>query len=1085
MLKKVLILFAFLPLITYAQNSKKTKTEQKSSPIQQAVSGLKFRAIGPAWTSGRVSDIAVDPADKSVIYIAAASGGVWKSTNSGLSFKPIFDKYGSYSIGCVTIDPDNHNIIWVGTGENNFQRSVGYGDGVYKSLDGGKTFKNMGLKNSQNIGEIAVDPTNSNIVYVAAEGPIWASGGDRGLYKTTDGGKTWKRILYVDQYTGVNNIIIDPRNPQVLYATTEQRCRRVWTKIGVGPNVAIYKSEDGGQTWRKLQNGLPDGWKGKISIAMSPVNPDVLYAMIYGGKKTGGFFRSTDRGESWQKMSDFNTSGQYFDRIFCDPKDVDKVYAIDVVSKFTEDGGKTWKKLGITGKHVDDHVFWIDPDNTSHILAGCDGGLYETFDGGKNWRHFDNLPIVQFYRVYVDNQEPFYYVYGGTQDNSSIGGPSRNLSSQGVTSCDWYTTVGGDGFWGMVDPQNPDIVYSEYQYGNLYRYDRKSGERLYIRPQPGENELTYRWNWNAPFLISPHNHKRLYIAANYVFRSDDMGQSWEKISPDLTRNMDRNFKPCMGKYWPFDTPGKDVSTSLWGTIVAMDESPLVEGLIYVGTDDGLVQITEDGGKHWRKIEKIGDVPEYSYVSDILADRFDPNTVYVTFDNHKQNDFKPYVFVSHDRGKTWKSISNDLPEKGTVYTIAQDFKDKNLLFVGTEFGVFFSYNGGKNWVQLKSGLPTIAVYDMAIQQQKSDLVLATFGRGFYILDDYSPLRFLNKKFLDSTAYIFPVRPGYIYIQKNGKYAQGTNHFIAKNPKFGVTFYYYLKQAPKSSRELRHEREKELWKQGKPIPQISWKQYEDEDKEEPSYLLFTIYDSDGNIVRKITAKPQKGIHRVTWNLRYPGPRPVEQEKFDPFKKDNGGIFVMPGKYYVSMALYDKGQYKPLFKKVPFEVKPLHNRTISSYMEQIVAFERQVTEMSRVVLGAMKYSDELMKRVQSIKQAILATPEASPQLMSQVQSIERQLDSVIFVFKGVKPKASYEEIPPHKWPIYERLQYLIYAHYESLGPITTTERQQLDILQKQVPGQIEALKNLTQQIQNIEKQLDNLKSPWTPGRLLELKE
>lgn len=1085
MFKKIVFLFVLLPFITYAQKGQKDKTQKQSSPIAQVVSGLKFRSIGPAWTSGRVSDIAVDPSDKSIIYVAAASGGVWKSINSGLSFKPIFDKYGSYSIGCVTIDPNNHNIIWVGTGENNFQRSVGYGDGVYKSLDGGKTFKNMGLKNSQNIGEIAVDPTNSNIVYVAAEGPIWAPGGDRGLYKTTDGGKTWQRVLYIDQYTGVNNVIIDPRNPNVLYATTEQRCRRVWTKIGVGPNVAIYKSEDGGKTWRKLDNGLPDGWKGKISIAMSPVNPDVLYAMIFGDKKTGGFFRSTDRGESWQKMSDFNTSGQYFDRIFCDPKDVNKVYAVNVVSKYTEDGGKTWKNLGVKGKHVDDHVFWIDPDNTSHILAGCDGGLYETFDGGKNWRHFDNLPIVQFYRVYVDNQEPFYYVYGGTQDNSSIGGPSQNLSSEGVTSCDWYTTVGGDGFWGMVDPENPDIVYSEYQYGNLYRYDRKSGERLYIRPQPGENELTYRWNWNTPFLISPHNHKRLYIAANYVFRSDDMGQTWQKISPDLTRNMDRNFKPCMGKYWPFDTPGKDVSTSLWGTIVAMDESPLVEGLIYVGTDDGLVQVTEDGGKHWRKIDKIGNVPEYSYVSDILADRFDPNTVYVTFDNHKQNDFKPYVFVSHDRGRTWKSISSDLPEKGTVYTIAQDFKDKNLLFVGTEFGVFFSYNGGKNWVQLKSGLPTIAVYDMAIQENKSDLVLATFGRGIYILDDYNPLRFLNKKFLDSTAYIFPIRPSYIYIQKSGKYGQGTNHFIAKNPDFGVTFYYYLKQAPKSSRQLRHEREKKLWEQGKPIPQITWKQYEQEGKEEPSYLLFTIYDSAGNVVRKITAKPQKGIHRVTWNLRYPSPKPIEQDKFEPFKKDNGGILVMPGKYYVSMALYDKGTYKPLFGKVAFRVKPLHNRTISGDMNQIVAFEQQVSQMSRVVLGAMKYANELMKRVKSVKQAILATPEATPELMSQVQRIEKQLDSVIFVFKGVKPKASYEEIPPHKWPIYERLQYLIYAHYESLGPITTTEKQQLQILQKQVPSQIQALKTLTQQLKTVEKQLDNLKAPWTPGRLIELKE
>ncbi len=1082
MYRLALSLIFLLPTLVFGQKPDKQK-QDKQSPIAQAVTGLKFRSIGPAWTSGRVSDIAVDPQNHDVFYVAAASGGVWKTTNAGLTFKPIFDKYGSYSIGCVTIDPSNHNIIWVGTGENNFQRSVGYGDGVYKSLDGGKTFKNMGLKNSQNIGEIAVDPTNSNVVYVAAEGPIWASGGDRGLYKTTDGGKTWQRILYVDENTGVNNVIIDPRNTNVIYATTEQRCRRVWTKIGVGPNVHIWKSEDGGKTWRKLENGLPSGWKGKISIAMSPVNNDVLYAMIYGDKKTGGFYKSVDRGESWQKMSDFNTSGQYFDRIFCDPKDVNKVYAINVVSKYTEDGGKTWKTLGVKGKHVDDHIIWIDPQNTQHLLVGCDGGLYETYDGGSNWRHFDNLPIVQFYRVYVDNDTPFYNVYGGTQDNSSIGGPSRNLSSAGVSSCQWVTTVGGDGFWGMVDPKNPDIVYAEYQYGNVYRYDRKSGERLYIRPQPGENELTYRWNWNTPFLISPHNHKRLYIAANYVFRSDDMGQTWTKISPDLTRDMDRNFKPCMGKYWPFDTPGKDVSTSLWGTIVAMDESPLVEGLIYVGTDDGLVQVTEDGGKTWRKIQNFPNVPEYSYVSDIMADRFDPNTVYVTFDNHKQNDFKPYVLVSHDRGKTWQLISNDLPQKGTVYAIAQDFKDKNLLFVGTEYGIFFSYNGGKNWVQLKSGIPTIAVYDIAIQKQKSDLVLATFGRGIYILDDYSPLRYLNKKLLDSTAYIFPIRPAYVYIQQEGKYGQGTNHFMAKNPPFGATFYYYLKEVPKSSRQLRHEREMKLWKQGKPIPQITWKQYEEEGKEEPSYLLFTIYDSQGNVVRKFTQKPKKGINRATWDLRYSSVEPVSTDKFDPFKNTSGSILVMPGKYYVSMALYDKGQYKPLVNKVPFEVKPIHNRTIPGDPKQLLVFEQKVSEVTRVTLAAMHYANDLMKRVKSVKQAILVASDATPDMMTKAQNIEKQLNDVIFAFKGVKPKASYEEIPPHKWPIYERLQYLMYAHYESTGPITTTEKQQLQILEKDVPVQITKLKQLTAELKTLENQLNNVKAPYTPGRLIDL--
>ncbi len=1067
------LLFLVIPFFVNAQ-----KIDSKLT------SGLKFRSIGPAYTSGRVSGIAINPNNHSEFYIAAASGGVWKTTNGGITFQPVFDHQGSYSIGCVTIDQNNPHVIWVGTGENNFQRSVGYGDGVYKSLDGGKTWKNMGLKESEHIGMIAINPKNSNIVFVAAEGPLWRSGGDRGLYKTTDGGKTWKRVLYVDEYTGVNGVYFDPRDPDVMYATTTQRCRRFWTKIGGGPGVGIYKSEDGGETWRKITNGLPSGWKGEIGLAISPVNPDVIYAIIYGEEKNGGFFRSVDRGESWQRMSDYHTSGQYYAEIVADPRDVNTVYSLETVSKVTHDGGKTWKPLGNKARHVDDHALWIDPDNTNHMLIGCDGGLYESYDRGKSWRHFGNLPIVQFYRVYVSNDEPFYYVYGGTQDNNSLGGPSRNLSSEGVTACEWFATVGGDGFFGMVDPKDPNIVYSEYQYGNIYRYDRCSGERLYIKPMPGKDELTYRWNWNTPFLISPHNHKRLYIAANYVFRSDDQGETWVKISPDLTQQLDRSsIAPCMGKYWPSDAVGKDISTSLYGTIVALDESPLVEGLIYVGTDDGLIQVTEDGGKTWQKIDKFPGVPNLAYVTDIFASQHDANTVYATIANYKQADFKPYVLVSHNRGRSWQLISNDLPGRGSVYTIAEDPENPNLLFVGTEFGVFFSVDKGQHWIQLKAGLPTIAVYDIAIQKHENDLVLATFGRGFYILDDYSPLRYLTNDVLHKDAYIFPIHPAYAYIQKDGKYGQGSTEFIAKNPPFGATFTYYLKNAPKSTRELRHEREMKLWKQGKPIPQITPKQYQDEEKEEPSYLLFTIYDKDGNVVAKVTTKPHKGINRVTWNLRYPTPAIVKTDKFDPFKKFNQGILVMPGKYYVSMALYDKGQYKPLVDKVEFEVKMLHNRTFEANPADLYAYEQQVARMSRVVYGAMNYADELNKRVKSIKQALLATPNASPELMTKVQQIERDLDNVIFAFRGVQPRASYEELPPHQPEIYHRLQYLVWAHYETLAGVTNTEKQQLQILQQVVPPQIQKLKDLTTKVKNIEIKLDQLQAPWTPGRLPEI--
>ncbi len=528
-----LFLFVFLVVsVTIninAQKKKNKKEEKKDKPAMlnpSTYSGLKWRSIGPAYASGRIADFAVNPKNHSEWYVGVASGNIWKTTNNGQTFKPIFDKYGSYSIGALALDPSNPNIIWAGTGENNHQRALGYGDGVYKSLDGGKSWENMGLKESRQIGMITIDPRNTDIVFVAAEGSAWGPGGDRGLYKTIDGGKIWKKVLNISENTGVNNVIIDPCKPDILYATSEQRRRHVHTKIGGGPESAIYKSTDGGENWRKLKSGLPTDHIGGMGIAVSSVNSNYVYAIIEAEGETGGFFRSTDKGESWNKMSSHASSGQYYNEIYCDPVDVNKVYSVETFTHVTTDGGKSWKRLSTKTRHVDDHALWIDPSNTEHHLIGGDGGVYETFNGGENYRHISNLPVTQYYRVYLDNAFPFYNVYGGTQDNNSMGGPSKTTSSVGVSSGEWYATLGGDGFWGMVDPEDPNIIYSEYQYGNIYRYDKKSGERLYIKPQPKKGELTYKWNWNAPFTISPHNNKRLYIAANKVFKSDDRGQYW-------------------------------------------------------------------------------------------------------------------------------------------------------------------------------------------------------------------------------------------------------------------------------------------------------------------------------------------------------------------------------------------------------------------------------------------------------------------------------------------------------------------------------------------------------------------------------
>lgn len=693
------ILFLLLSILTLssaliAQDKDEGKEKDKSQYKSSTFNGLKFRLIGPAAVSGRVVDFAVNPDNIHEFYAAVACGNVWKTTNSGTTWEPVFDHYGSYSIGCVTLDPNNPSVVYVGTGENNSQRSVAWGDGIYRSEDGGKSFKNIGLKTSEHIGKILIDPRDSKVIYVAAQGPLWGPGGQRGLYKSTDYGTTWDSVLYISENTGINDVVMDPRDPDVLYASSYQRRRHVWTLINGGPEGAIYKSTDAGKTWNKLESDLPKGDIGRIGLAISPVNPDYVFAIIE-AQENGGFYKSTNRGASWEKTNDYKTtSAQYYNEIFCDPKDVDKIYSLDTRSMVSTDGGKTFNPIGNKSRHVDDHALWINPNNTDHFLIGGDGGIYETFDGGASWIFKDNLPITQFYRVSVDNSEPFYWVYGGTQDNNSMGAPSQTINEEGIINADWVPTIGGDGYESQVDPLDPNIIYCQYQYGGVARYDKKSGELISIKPQEENNDEAYRWNWDTPLLISPHSHTRLYIAANKLFRSDDRGNSWKVISPDLTRQIDRNKLEIMGKVWSVDAIAKNASTSFYGNIVSLTESPLVEGLIYVGTDDGLVQVTEDGGKNWRKIEKFPGVPETTYVSCLYASVSDPNTVYACFDNHKRSDYKPYILVSKDRGKSWQSISGDLKEPQVVYSIIQDDVKPDLLFAGTEYNVFFTIDSGK-------------------------------------------------------------------------------------------------------------------------------------------------------------------------------------------------------------------------------------------------------------------------------------------------------------------------------------------------------------------------------------------------------
>jgi photosystem II stability/assembly factor-like uncharacterized protein len=1056
------------------------------TPIQN---GMKLRFIGPAVCSGRVVAFAVDPHDPSRYFVAAGSGGVWKTINAGTTWTPVFDNEGSYSIGDIVLDPRDPNIVWVGTGENNSQRSVGYGDGVYRSEDGGKSWKRMGLEKSEHIGRIVIDPRNSDVVYVAAQGPLWGPGGDRGLYKTTDGGKTWKSVLTISENTGVTDLVLDPRNPDVLIAAAYQRRRHVWTLIDGGPECALHKSTDGGNTWTKLKNGLPTEDLGRIGLAIAPTNPDIVYAIIESLDKKGGIFRSTDRGATWEKRNDFDSQAQYYARIFVDPKDQDRLYVMNVNIQVSDDGGKTLQRLGGRYKHVDNHAIWIDPRNASHYLVGCDGGVYESHDRAATWRFVANLPITQFYDVAVDHAGPFYHVYGGTQDNFTLGGPARTRSVHGITNADWFVTQDGDGFQSRVDPTNPNIVYSEAQYGALVRFDRRNGQRMGIQPEPGKNEPPLRWNWDSPLLLSPHSGTRLYFGANRLFRSDDRGDTWKAISPDLTRQLDRNQLAVMGKIWGADTVAKHLSTSFYGNTTAIAESPKQENLIYVGTDDGLIQVTENAGESWRKIEKFAEVPERTYVSRLLASQHDAATVYAAFDNHKNADFAPYLVKSTDLGKTWKSIAGDLPGNGPVLAIAEDHVNADLLFAGTEFGLYCTIDGGKKWVRLKNGLPTIAVRDLAIQRQENDLVVGTFGRGIYVLDDYTPLRQVRPELLARPAALFPVKDALLYIPSRqfggrGKAFQGAAFYTADNPPFGAIVSYHLKDEIKTRKQKRRDAEKEAEKKNQPIPYPTPDELRAEAEEEPPAILLTFTDESGAIVRTITGPVKAGLHRVAWDLRLPGaslprPRAMDADE-DFFDEPSGGPLVMPGTYRVTLSRRLEGVVTPLAGPIEFQVTV--DGTASARPEDLKVlhdFQQKVIRLERAVSATLEVSGELEGRLQQLKKTLDQTPALEAKWAGQLRALEKKHRDIARELRGDTALRSRNEITPLS--IAERVNDIVDGQRLSLSPPTTTQKQGYDTAAEQFGDVLATLRNVIEvDLRALEKALDAGGTPWTPGRL-----
>jgi len=949
---------------------------------------LELRNIGPAFNGGRIADIDFHPNDENIWYVAVGSGNVWKTTTAGTTWDPIFDNEGSYSIGSVTIDPNNPNTIWVGTGEDVGGRHVGYGDGIYKSTDGGQSWENMGLEESEHLSTIIVHPENSDIVWVAAEGPLWSSGGQRGLYKTTDGGETWDNVLNGNEWTGVTDILMDPRNSDVLYAATWQRHRTVAAYMGGGPGSGIHKSTDGGETWKELKSGLPNSNMGKIGLAISPQQPDIVYAAIELDRRTGGVFKSDNRGESWQKMSDAVSGGtgpHYYQELYASPHYFGQLFLVSNHTLISDDHGDNFRRLNNTNKHVDDHAIAFRKDDPDYILVGTDGGLYESFDLTESWKFIRNLPVMQYYKVSVDDAEPFYNVYGGTQDNGSNGGPSRTDDREGIRNKDFFKTLGADGHDSATEPGNPDIIYGEFQQGALYRIDRSTGESVFIQPQPAEGEGYERFNWDAPIEVSPHKPTRLYFASHRVWKTEDRGDSWTPISGNLTRNQERITLPIMGKQQSWDNPWDILAMSNYNTITSLAESPQQEGLVYAGTDDGLLQITEDGGENWRRIElgSIRGIPSTSFVNDIKADLFDANTVYVAMDNHKYGDFSPYLIKSTDRGQSWESISGNLPDRHLVWRVVQDHVNRNLLFAATEFGVFFTVDGGNEWVQLKGGAPTISFRDITIQRDHEDLVVASFGRGFFILDDYTPLREVNQETLNQDARLFSTRDAFWYVPTNKVDSQGDADYVAENPPFGAVFTYYLKEDHLSQKAERQEKERQL-DVDEDVPFPGWDELDKEIAAEDPYVQITIKDEDGKVVNRVQGPAKKGFQRVNWELRH-----ASRDLINIEESGSDAFLVVPGTYTAGLSLVKEGEAQELSEPINFEVVPLREGALErrpdqnreAFRENLIAFQQDLSATSNML-------EKHLDRIEAMKTALNRADSEDTELRKHIHEAKMQL-------------------------------------------------------------------------------------------------
>ncbi len=947
------ILCAFL-VAAAATSAVRLRAQENKGQINEAIfKSLQFRAIGPAIMGGRIDDIAVVESNTSIIYLATASGGLWKTVNHGTTWEPIFDHESHSSIGDVTSAPSNPDIVWVGTGEANNRQSSSWGNGVYKSTDGGKTWTNMGLKDTHHIGRIVIHPQNPDIVYVAAGGRLWGANKERGLYKTTDGGKTWINTKFINEDTGFTDVAIETEDPNNLYAAAYQRRRTSSGFLGGGPHSGLYKSTDGGKTWNKLTNGLPTGDAGRIGIDIYRKDAKIVY-VTYEHTTEGGIYRSEDKGATWKKMTNINPRPMYYSQIRIDPNDDQRIYVLGAAWYTSENGGKTLASNPFTRIHGDYHALWIDPANSNHLITGSDGGIHFSYDKGRTWDFVNTIPLGQFYEIGVDFRKP-YWVYGGLQDNGSWGAPVMSLNFQGVSNDEWIRVGGGDGFYAQVDPKDPNTLYLESQNGMIQRVNLATGESKFIRPQPDEGtKERYRFDWNSPILISPHNNRKIYLGGNRLFISTSRGDNWEIITPDLTKNIDRNKLEIMGVVpKPNELSGHD-GQETYSHIVTVAESPVKEGVVWVGTDDGNVQVSRDDGKVWKNAtDRISGVPARTYVTRVIASHAAEGRAYLTFDGHRNDDFKPYVFVTEDFGETWKSITNNLPYPANV--IREHSRNHNLLFAGTEFGLFVSFNRGASWMQLKNNLPTVPVDDIVIHPRDNDLILGTHGRSIWVMDDMTPLEQMNETVAASDSYLFNVRPATMWRINNHKGSTGHKVFISNNPPYGAIVNYYLRNKAKER------------------PRV------------------TILDMSGNPVREITtAVNEPGVYRIAWDLRYQPPLPGAQSG-----QVGGGMGffgltrgprVVPGEYIVKLNV----DGKEMTRTVVVEEDPRIQITPADALARL-KFLQEINKLQKSGISAQATLGNLRSQLNSLKDNLKKQANVSEYINNSVDSLLKEVDGL----------------------------------------------------------------------------------------------